>query len=215
MAPLIEAILWDNDGVLVDTEEVFFEVTRTAFATGGITLTRADWARWYLGEGQASRQIALALGAPADEIDRLLNERNAASRHQLERHVPVRSGVQATVRALHGRVRMAIVTGSSREQLQLIHRSTGLLPFFECVVSREEYTRPKPDPDAYLTVLRRLPVPPERCVAIEDSPRGVAAAVAAGIRCVVVPTGLTDLEGCRAAYCIERDVKGILRLVDG
>ena len=211
---MVEAVLWDNDGVLVDSEAVFFEFTRSAFAGAGVALTREVWARDYLGKGKPSRQLAAELGVPAGEIDRMLAERNEAFRNRLQDPVPLRPGVRETLQAMRGRVRMAVVTGSSREALLLMHRHTGLLPWFECLVTSEHVVHSKPHPEAYLTALNLLRLPADRCLAVEDSPRGLAAATAAGVPCVLVPTELTDLELCAHHPCIRPDATAVLRLLD-
>ena len=73
---MIEAVLWDNDGVLLDTEILFFETTRATFAASDCQLTKETWGKHYLGEGRSSREIATSLGADSDSIERLLEERN-------------------------------------------------------------------------------------------------------------------------------------------
>jgi HAD superfamily hydrolase (TIGR01509 family) len=210
---MIGAVLWDNDGVLVETEGLFYQATREAFAAAGLSLSPGTWMRLYLEEGHRSREIALRLGMPAGEADTLIRSRDDLFRHRLARGVSVRPGVHETLEALRGRVRLALVTGSSRRHLLLVHRFTGLLPFFECVVTREDSDRAKPAPDPYLVALARLGLPPESCLAVEDSARGAASAASAGIRCVVVPHELTDREACAGAVRFEAEIAGVARLV--
>jgi HAD superfamily hydrolase (TIGR01509 family) len=210
---VIEAVLWDNDGVLVDTETLFFEFTRRAFAASGAELSPERWIRSYLGDGIGSREIARSLGVPDGTAERMLEERNEAWRRRLDQGVPVRPGVREALAALRGRVRLAMVTSSPREQIDLIHRSTGLLPFFECVVTSDDCERIKPAPDPYLTAVGRMGVAPARCLAVEDSARGVASAAAAGIRCVLVPHELTAPDAGARAYRIEAEVGGVVELI--
>ncbi len=210
---MIEAVLWDNDGVLVDTETLFFETTREAFASLGGDLTPERWMKSYLGEGKSSREIARSLGLPDEEAARMLEERNETYRRRLAAGVPVRPGVREALEALRGTVRQALVTSSPRDQIDLIHGSTGLLGYFECVVTADDCERIKPAPDPYLAAMGRMGLKPERCLAVEDSARGVAAAGAAGIRCLVVPHELTDQEGCAAAYRFEPEIGGVVKAV--
>jgi beta-phosphoglucomutase-like phosphatase (HAD superfamily) len=130
---MVEAVLFDNDGVLVDTESAFFEVTRDAFAEEGLILTPRHWACAYLGEGRTSRDIARSLGVPEKRIDAVVDGRNRVWRKWMEAGVPLRPRVRETLEALHGKVRMAVVTGSPREQFELVHRFSGLPDFFEAV----------------------------------------------------------------------------------
>src|SRR5678815_4217534 len=135
---MIEAVLWDNDGVLLDTEILFFETTRATFARFGLHLTKETWGKHYLGEGRTSKEIAASLGADSDSIERLVDERNQQYRQVLGQAPPVRPQVRETISLLFGRVRMAIVTGSHRSQLQLMHRQSGLLDYFEAIVTGDE-----------------------------------------------------------------------------
>ena len=210
---MIEMVLWDNDGVLVDTETLFYETTRSAFARLGIDLTKEIWGRLYLSEGKTSREIAGLLGADADRTAAILNERNQQYRQILLQPPPLRPQVRETLGVLAGRVRMAIVTGSPRDQLQLMLGASGLLGFFEITVTGDDCTHPKPDPEPYLTALKRLGVGASRCISVEDSPRGLASAKAAGIACMVVPTELTRMLDFAGALAVEEGVSAILKLL--
>jgi HAD superfamily hydrolase (TIGR01509 family) len=208
---MIEAVLWDNDGVLLDTEALFFETTRRAFAEVGLNLTAEGCGRHYLGEGKTSREIAALLGGNSDRIVSMLEERNKRYRQVLKQQPPLRPRVRETLSQLRGKVRMAIVTGCDRDLFQLAHRASNLLGFFETVVTVDECPNPKPHPGLYLTGLKTLGLKPERCLAVEDSPRGLAAAKAAGVPCIVVPTDLTRHLDFIGALSVEDDVSGVLR----
>jgi HAD superfamily hydrolase (TIGR01509 family) len=212
-AAVIQAVLWDNDGVLVDTECLFFEVTRAAFASVGALLRPDHWAAAYLGRGLRSSDLAADLGIEALAAANMLETRNAHYRNRLRGDIPVRPGVRETLEALHGRVRLGMVTGSPRDQLELMHHATGLLDFFELVVTGDDCVRAKPDPEAYLSALNRLGLPAEACLAVEDSPRGWRSAQAAGIRCVLMPHELTDLSACDGAPRIGNDARELLPYV--
>jgi len=112
----------------------------------------------------------------------------------LQQQTRVLLGVFETLRALHGRVRMAVVTSSQREHFEVMHAGTQLTDFFEFVLAREDFKETKPNPEPYLLALERLGLEAERCIAIEDSERGLAAARAAGLRCLVIPNDVT--RGC-------------------
>jgi HAD superfamily hydrolase (TIGR01509 family) len=211
---MIKAVLWDNDGVLVDTETLFFEITCTAFARLGLTLTRDIWGRRYLSEGRPSRQIAAELGADPARIGPVLEQRNQQYREVLSRPAAIRPRVRETLAALKERVRLAIVTGCDRQQLDLVHQSTRLLEYFELVVTSDDCAQAKPHPELYLAALNALKLPADVCVAIEDSPRGLASAQAAGVRCIVVPTELTAGLDFPGALSVEKDVSGILQILD-
>jgi len=210
---MIEAVLWDNDGILVDSERRFFEVSRSAFLRFEVELTEALWADLYLGNGLGSRRIALALGVEPNRIDPVLDERNRQYLELLRDPPAVRPRVCETLQTLSKRIRMAVVTGCHRHQLDLMHRTSDLLGFFELIVTGDDCARSKPDPEPYRLALDRMSLLPDRCLAVEDSARGLRSALSAGIACVVVPTDLTAGQDFSGALAVEEDAAGILKHV--
>jgi HAD superfamily hydrolase (TIGR01509 family) len=207
----IEAVLLDNDGVLLDTETLFFETTRAAFHELGLNLTPEIWGPRYFAEAVSSRDIALSLGADPAAVDRVLEERNRRFQRVLQQPPPLRPHVRETLAKLHGSVKLAIVTGCGRNQLALAHAASELLPYFEAIITSDDCSNGKPHPEPYLAALRALSVRAEQCVAIEDSPRGLAAATAAGVPCIAVPTDLTRMLDFPGALAIEQDLSGVMR----
>jgi HAD superfamily hydrolase (TIGR01509 family) len=188
---MIRAVFWDNDGVLVDTEILYFQATRELLAGTGVVLTEALFKRISLTEGRSAFALAAERGVPQAEIDRLHTERNRRYTRLLEGGVRIMDGVPETLAALKGEVIQGIVTSSRREHFETMHRGTGLIPHFDFILTREDFTLSKPDPEPYLKAMDRCGLAPAECLVVEDSPRGVEAAIAAGIRCLAVPNDLT------------------------
>lgn len=186
------ALLWDNDGVLVDTEGLYFQATREVLATVGVELDKALYLQLFLREGRGAFHLARERGLAEAQIDALRVARDARYARLLDTGSLVLPGVEPAVSALARRHRMAIVTSSQREHFELIHRSTRLLHHFELVLTHGDYARAKPDPAPYLTALARLGLGADDCLVIEDSERGLRAACAAGVRCWVVPSPLAS-----------------------
>jgi HAD superfamily hydrolase (TIGR01509 family) len=193
---MIQSILFDSDGVLVDTERLFFEATREAFAIHGAVLSTDQWASWYLAEGKRSREIGVLLGIPYLQIEEIIMNRNRLFWAKVEAGVFVLPGVRETLLHLSKYFRLAVVTGASRSHFERVHVSTELSGFFEHVTTRDDYDEPKPNPECYLRTLQILSASPRDCLAVEDSPRGAKAAIAAGVRCAIIPTPLTNLALC-------------------
>ena len=187
----IDAIFFDNDGVLVDTEPLFLRATRELFAGLGIAFEDADYREICLRQGRSMLDLASEQGVPDGEVDRLRERRNARYMELIEQGVPVFDGVERTLARIHGGPPLAIVTSAYRDHFERIHSQTGFLRFFEFSLAHGDYARHKPHPDPYLAAARRLGVAPERCLVVEDTERGLRAAVAAGMRCVAVPTALS------------------------
>ncbi|NTW94611.1 MAG: HAD family phosphatase [Chlorobiaceae bacterium] len=211
---MIEAILWDNDGLLVDSEAIFFDLTRDAFAAAGFELDRRYWGIEYLGNARHSSEIALELGMAPDMAERVLDGRNKAFMHCLERPVPLLPDVRETIAELAGKVRLALVTGSPLDKVERMHRDNGLLDYFEVIITEDDISRPKPHPEPYLKALERLGLDASNCLAVEDSRRGLASAHAAGIACIVVPNPLTSVQHFDLAFAVEERVSGVLRHVE-
>ena len=188
---MIEAILWDNDGVLVDTERLFFESTRKTLARVGIDLTLEQFLELSMRQGQSTFKLAEERGWAEQQIADLKCERDALYSEMLRRQTRVLPGVPETLKGLQGQVRMAVVTSSQRQHFDVIHADLGLTRYFEFVLAREDYGEAKPSPESYLLALHRLGMKAESCVAVEDSERGLVAALAAGLRCLVIPNDLT------------------------
>jgi len=205
----VKALLWDNDGVLVDTEKLYFRATREVLSEVGIDLSRDLFIRISLEQGRSAFDLAAEQAVSQEVIARLRDDRNKRYSELLRKGVRVLDGVENTLRQLHGRVVMGVVTSSRKEHFDNIHASTGLLRYFNFVLTREDYEKSKPNPDPFLTAMRQNGLRPEHCIIVEDSERGLAAAKAAGIRCIVVPTRLTRGSDFQGAYRVLDSVQQV------
>jgi HAD superfamily hydrolase (TIGR01509 family) len=199
---MIKAILWDNDGVLVDTEGLFFRATKEVLAGAGVDLTQALYAEHLLKQGKGAWHLAAEKGASPDEIKRMREERNALYEQLLQQGNTLIDGVEETLASLHGKFMMGIVTSSDPGHFDIIHRETDILEYFDFVITSLYYTNFKPDPEPYLVGLERTGFGRDECVVVEDSPRGLIAANAAGIRCLVIPSGLAAKEDFTGTHMV-------------
>jgi HAD superfamily hydrolase (TIGR01509 family) len=189
---VVEAIFWDNDGVLVETEGLYYQATREALAGVGVVLSEASYVELFLRQGCGAWHLAEARGVPAEEIARLRRARDERYGALLDSVPLAIPGAVAAIQRLARRYRMAIVT--STEHFERIHRDQEFLRLFEFILTRGDYAQSKPHPEPYLRALERSGLPAERCLVIEDSERGLRAAKAAGLACWVVPSRFT--RGC-------------------
>jgi HAD superfamily hydrolase (TIGR01509 family) len=188
---MIKAIFWDNDGVLVETEHLYFHATRDVLASVGIALTEEQYIDLFLAQGKGAWHLAEEKGIDPAEIDRLRDRRNALYGEWLAQGPRLIAGVADVLAALHGKYVMGVVTSSRKDHFDVIHRSAGLLKYFDFVLTASDYRRVKPDPEPYLRAIEKTGFERGACVAIEDSERGLEAAKGAGVPCIVVPTALT------------------------
>ncbi len=184
---MIEAVVFDLDGVLVDSEHVWDEV-REALARerGGRWHERAQADMMGMSSTEWSRYMheTIGLAEPPEEINA------EVVRRMLERYraeLPLIEGAVDAVRRLSGPFRLAVASSSNRELIEAVLDAARIAPLFEVTVSSEEVGRGKPAPDVYLEAARRLRLQPAACAAVEDSANGIRAAHAAGMRVVAVP----------------------------
>jgi HAD superfamily hydrolase (TIGR01509 family) len=188
---VFDAILFDNDGVLVDTEHLYFQANQEALAGIGVHLDADAYVELFLREGKGAWHLARERGYGADDIDALRAARDRRYFELVGDGDVLIPGVAHIVPALAQRYRLAIVTSSEPVPFARTHARTGLLPHFELVLAQGDYARSKPEPDPYLRAVERLGADPARCLVIEDSERGLRAAKAAGLCCWVIPSGFT------------------------
>jgi HAD superfamily hydrolase (TIGR01509 family) len=183
----VEAVVFDLDGVIVDSEHVWDEVREElARERGGRWSDRAQADMMGMSAPEWSRYMHDVVGlseSPA-EIDRLVVER------MLERYaerLPLIDGAVDAVLRVAQSFRLALASSSNRRVIDAVLDEAGLAASFEATVSSEEVGRGKPAPDVFLEAARRLDLPPERCAAVEDSGNGIRAAHAAGMRVIAIP----------------------------
>jgi HAD superfamily hydrolase (TIGR01509 family) len=197
---MLRAIFWDNDGVLVDTERLYFLATQRVLAQVGIALTKELYIEFFLVQGKGAWHLAAQQGIPEADIEQMRQQRNKLYAELLSQEQVVIDGVRDVLEAVHKNYIMGIVTSSDPDHFAIIHRSSGLLPYFRFALMSGDYKRSKPHPDPYLLALERSGCKKEECLVIEDSERGLIAAREAGLRCIVVPGELTRTQKFEGAY---------------
>ena len=210
----MNALLWDNDGILVDTEPLYMKVTRDILAEVDVGLSLEQYREVSLKQGQSCFDLARSAGIDEVSIERLRRRRDEAYHARVLKGVDLMLGARETLRALHGRLPMAIVTSSHPENLHAMHRDHEIDIFFDTVVASGDYARSKPHPDPYLEAASRLGVNPRSCVAIEDTERGLQAAVAAGMECWVIPHALSEGSDFSSAHRILSNIREVEQWVD-
>jgi HAD superfamily hydrolase (TIGR01509 family) len=184
---VVDAVVFDLDGVIVDSEQVWDDVRETYTREHGGTYTdRATRDMMGMSSLEWSRYMAEELGVPGtpDEINAAVVER------MLERYgsaPPLIPGAVEAIRRVAAQWPLAIASSSNPELIEVVVRVSGLADVFETAVSSQEVPRGKPAPDVYLEAARRLGVDAARCAAVEDSHNGIRSARAAGMRVVAVP----------------------------
>ena len=183
----VAAIVFDLDGVLVDSEQVWDDARRELVADRGGTwtedATRAmmgmsslEWSRYVHDELGVDLEPAEISAAVVERLEELYRQR-----------LPLLPGAREAVRRLASRWPLGLASSSNREVIDLVLELSGLTSAFAATVSSEEVARGKPAPDVYLETARRLGVPATECAAVEDSTNGLRSAAAAGMTVIALP----------------------------
>lgn len=188
---MIKAILWDNDGVLVDTEKFYYQSTKEILSKYDVDLTKDLYIQNLLINSCGAWHLIPENKLPDPDISKLRTARNLRYSELIKSSSLLIDGVADTLRSLHKKYKMAIVTSCIKAHFDLIHSTTNILQYIDFVLTREAYKVSKPDPEPYLLAVEKLALPKEECLVIEDSQRGLLAAQAAGIRCWVIPNEFT------------------------
>jgi len=186
-------VLFDHDGVLVDTEFWYYRAGQRALADVGVTLDKEQYLR-DMSQGLGTWAQARAAGIDEETISRQREVRDVYYREYLRTEAIEIDGVIDTLAELSKYVRMAIVTTAKRVDFEIIHEKRQIRQFMDFVLVREDYELAKPHPEPYLTGLKRFGAPREETLVVEDSSRGLNSAVAAGIDCVVVDNDFTKAQ---------------------
>jgi len=194
-----KAILFDNDGVLADTEGLFFDATKKVLSKVNIDVSSELYIDYCLKRGKSLFDLAKEKGFSDYEVRRLRAERDAIYEKDLASKNTAMPDVENMLRKLHAKISIGVVTTARRSHIDIMHRNTGFLKYFDFIVTAEDYEYPKPAPDPYLKGIEMSGLDPIECIAVEDSERGLKSALSANIDCAVIPNKLTkhcDFPGC-------------------
>ena len=186
-AGVISAVIFDLDGVLLDSEQVWDEVRKQLVKErGGRWHEQAHTEMMGMSSAEWSRYMHDRLGVP-DPPEEISAEVVRRLEDVYRKRLPLIDGTPEAVERLAARWPLGLASSSNRELIDLVLELSGLARFFRVTVSSEEVPRGKPAPDVYLEATRGLGVAPERCAAVEDSRNGIRAAKAAGMRVIAIP----------------------------
>jgi len=188
---MFRAVIFDWDGTLADTKKVIVEASKRVLKEVGC-IVNDEFIERRIGIGSAGI-LRDALDEKGVKYDRELLEELIRKKNELQRklsgYVELFEGAAELLEALHGRIKIALATMCSRKVIEKLLLEKSIRRYFEVVVTADEVSRPKPNPQIFVISQRKLGVDPEGCLVVEDSVYGVKAAKAAGMRCVAVPSG--------------------------
>jgi len=182
------AVLWDMDGTLVDSEEYHWLSWRDTMQSEGITITHDQFLKTF---GQRNDSILpqwLNADASPESVVRIGDSKEELYRKLVHQgHIQPLPGVMDWVHRLRGQGwRQAVASSAPRKNIEVVLEALGLTGFFDALVSAEDVTAGKPDPQVFQKGAERLEMPSSRCIVVEDAVPGVEAARRAGMRCIGV-----------------------------
>jgi HAD superfamily hydrolase (TIGR01509 family) len=186
----IEAVVFDLDGVIIDSEETWEEVRRGYVAAhGGAFLPDTQTRLMGMSTPEWARHLAedCGVGLPPEQV---ADEVLAAMAAHYREHLPLIPGAVDAVRRIAALYPVGLASSSARILIDAVLTEAGILSVFKTTLSTEEVPRGKPAPDVYLLAASKLGIPAGKCAAVEDSSNGLRSAAAAGMRVVCVPHGV-------------------------
>lgn len=208
-----KAIIFDFDGIITDTEPVHMEAWQGVLEPLGVMIDEEEFRTRYTGMNDRDFLEAVSRNhrhhfADTEKAD-LIDQKSVATLALLEQDIPVLPGVMDFIGAVKDATLLAICSGANRAEIEFILRHLKLMDLFNPVIAADSVTKGKPDPEGYIRAYEGLVersdgiLLPENVIAIEDSPRGIAAAKEAGLRCLAVKNTFTEGELGQADWAVD------------
>jgi HAD superfamily hydrolase (TIGR01509 family) len=214
MPPRFTAVLFDHDGTLVASEDLHFRHWQQVLARYGAALSESRYQQLYAGMPSVdnAHDAVGRFGLAVDPIA-LSEQKNEVTRAYLENAAfPLMSDVAVSIdRCQAAGLRLGVVTGARRFMVAATLRSHRMASAFETVVSADDVVHNKPAPDGYLLALQRMGLQAHEVVALEDTEHGVAAATAAGLACVAIPTPMSASHHFGSATIVQPTMAGAVQ----
>lgn len=211
----IHAVVFDMDGVLVDSEPIQYRACQEMVSRVGLELSKEDFRDRWVGHKtiESLAEMLEENGVEADP-EELMRVKDSTYHHLISTDpIEPRPGIQWLLEWLRGKsVPCVVASSSSHEDIRLVLKRLGITDFFMHLTSSEDCRLPKPAPDIYLLSAERLGVPAEKCLAIEDSNVGIRAAKAAGMCCIAFPHEYTETQDLTVADVQLEDLHSVPEL---
>ena len=186
---MYRAILWDNDGVLVDTEKWYYEATKLVMKKEGYHLKIDEYRETFLKHNTGAWH--LLENSDKHYINSLRNKRNSIYSTFLQTKDIYIEYLSKILHELKNKYKMGIVTSSRKDHFDIIHKRSNILKYFDFVITSDDFTKSKPNPEPYLIGIANTGYNACECIVIEDSERGVFSAKKANLFCIAIPNDMT------------------------
>lgn len=207
---MLECIIFDLDGVIVDSEPVHFLAYKKTFEKLGINFSKEDYLCFGVARGDDFfvKNILQKYGEEKDPED-ICRQKKECFEKMIETDLRLRDGFADLLSFCEGKYKLAVASSAKQEAVNLILERFKIAKYFQSVLCGDQVENVKPAPDIYLKTMQLLGVSPEQCVAVEDSKTGLLAAKEAQIRCVVASTEFTSGNNFSGADFVVKDLEEI------
>jgi beta-phosphoglucomutase family hydrolase len=206
---MVKAVIWDMDGVIVNTLDFHWEATRDFFREHGVETTKEEFLPTFGVRFEEVIRDWLPGEHSSDELAQMVEHKEGLFRKIAKGHIRSLPGAIKLIKSLRNEgFRLAIGSSTVRANIELVLSELGVKDCFDEIVSAEDVEKGKPDPSMFLDAARRLGALPSKCVVIEDSVAGVEAAKAGGMKCVAVTNTRTG-EDLHQADVIVESLEGL------
>lgn len=200
-----QAVLFDLDGVIVNSEPIHLIAFKTTLARHGYTLMNDDYNRYFAGKSdQAGFEQYFAATKQPVNMPAIMAEKAKVYEELSNNKLVAYPGIVSLIQELANSVPLALVTGSLRAEAELALKTLGIARQFTAIVAADDVSRSKPDPEGYRKAAELLNVSPRGCIVVEDAPHGVAAAKAAGMRSIAITNTYASSELREATKIVSR-----------
>lgn len=217
---MLRAVIFDFNGIIVDDEPIHFKLFQRVLGEEGISLGEETYYERYLGFDDRGAFMAGFRDhhrpLSEDKLRELVERKAAYYQEAIRNHVTIFPGVKELILELSPTLLLAVASGALRHEIEAILTTAGLLPYFDAIVSAEDVTQGKPEPEIFLKALAALnacgraatPIQPGECLVIEDSKEGVRGARRAGMKCLAV-TNSHPAELLSEANAVVKSLEGV------
>jgi len=187
---MIKAIIFDMDGVLVDSEPINYEVNKIAFEKAGVKISKKEFIEEWVVKGTGSRE-AIKRHNVKMSFEDLQKIKKKIYFDVLKKKVKLKPNAKTALIRLNKKYKMALASHAHKYNVNIIVSKFSLDKFFHVILSKQDVNKGKPDPEIFLKASERLGVKPDECLVIEDTEKGIIAAKRAGMMCIAVPDNWT------------------------
>jgi len=187
---MIKAVIFDMDGVIVDSEPINYEVIRIAFEKAGVKISKKEFIEEWVVKGTGSRE-AIKRHDIKMSLEDLQKIKKKIYLDVLKRKVKLKPDAKRTIINLHKKYKLALASQGHRYNVDIIVKKFKLSKFFQAIIGKQDVNKGKPNPEIFLKASKELKVKPEECLVIEDTEKGIIAAKRAGMICIAVPDSWT------------------------